>query len=378
MINRERVINEFKRLASFDSESFKEIEISKYVANTLKELGLEIEIDNAGDLIAKEQNFSFPHSKGNIYAYLKGTGQDFVLFSSHLDTVSPGINKKVIIEDDIIKSDGTTVLGADDISGLVSIIEALRIIKENNLKHKDIELLIPIAEEPYCQGTKYFDFNKIKSNKAYVLDLDGPVGNAAIGAPSIISFTIEIFGLSAHAGFHPEDGINAITILGNALAKIRVGRLNDKTLLNFGKVYGGLQRNSVPDYVNIIGEVRSLDKNEAIAILNNVRDIFNSEAKSLGGRISLEYDIKIEAYKVSDNSIVVRDYQRVLNKLGYAEPKLITTFGGSDNNNLNKNGIEGIVISSGMNQCHTVNEYTSISELIKSCEIVLELMLDNN
>ena len=377
MINKERVIEEFKRLVSFDSESFKEIEISEYVYNTLKDLGLDLTIDNAGDLLARENGFDFKHSKGNIYGYLKGTGNDSVLFSSHLDTVSPGINKKAIIDENgVIKSDGTTVLGADDISGLVSIIEALRIIKENNLKHKDIEVLISIAEEPYCQGTKYFDFSKIKSKKAYVLDLDGPVGNAAISAPSIISFTIEIFGLSAHAGFHPEDGINAITILGNALSKIKVGRLNEKTLLNFGKVYGGLQRNSVPDYVNIIGEVRSLDREEAIQTLDGVKAIFEEEALKIGGKIKLDYDVKIEAYNVKKDSDTVKDFINALSKLGYKGPELINTFGGSDNNNLNKHGIQGIVISSGMNLCHTVNEYTSVDELIKSIKIVLTLMLD--
>ena len=188
--------------------------------------------------------------------------------------------------------------------------------------------------------------------------------------------TIEIFGKSAHAGFRPEDGINAISILSNSLSKIKVGRINDKTTVNFGKLYGGLQRNSVPDYVNIIGEIRSLDSSEAINLLKEIEIIFNKEAKLLGGSIKLEFTEEIRAYSVDKNSDTVKKYEKVLNNLGLKKPKLITTFGGSDNNNLNKNGIEGIVISNGMNNCHTKEEYTSIDDLYKATLITLELMIN--
>ena len=54
--------------------------------------------------------------------------------------------------------------------------------------------------------------------------------------------------------------------------------------------------------------------------------------------------------------------------------KLISTFGGSDNNNFAKHGIEGIVIACGMNNVHSCGEYTSINDLIKSTEIIFKLM----
>ena len=373
MINEERLLNLFLKLQSFDSLSFHENEILEYVYNILKELGLKVEVDNVGDILAKDNNLN-NHSKGNIYAYLKGNLNDSILFSSHLDTVSPGINKKAIISDGIIKSDGKTVLGADDVSGLATIIEALRTINEKKLNHNDIELLITIAEEPYCQGSRYFNFEKIKSKKAYVLDLDGPLGRCVIKAPSIISFTLEIFGKSAHAGFSPEDGINAITILGNALSRIKVGRIDDNTTLNFGKVYGGEQRNSIPDYVNIIGEIRSLDSIKAFDIMQNIIYVFNEEAKKINGNIKASYKEEIKAYNVDPSSDVIKKYNDALNEVGLDNAKLITTCGGSDNNNINKFGIEGIVISNGMNKPHTTDEYIKIDELNKTAEIVLNLM----
>lgn len=374
MVDEKRIISLFNKLISYDSESFKEIEISNYLYDKLKELGLEVSYDDAGEKLNDEYHFDFKHSKGNIYGFLKGDKKGSILFSSHLDTVSPGIGKKAIYEGRLITSDGKTVLGADDVAGLTSIIEALTIIKEKNLSHPDIEILFPIAEEPYCQGSRHFDFSKIKSDKAYVLDLDGEVGNCAIAAPSIISFTIEIFGKSAHAGFCPENGINAFTVLGEALSKIKVGRLNSNTTINFGKVSGGVQRNSIPDYVNLIGEIRSLDSNEALSLMDKVKNIFEEEANKINAKIKLTYKEEIKAYKVDENSDVVNRYKNALKDLGYKAPLLITTFGGSDNNNINKYGIQGIVISCGMNDCHTTSEYSNVDDLVKSSEITLKLM----
>ena len=102
MINNERLLNEFFKLQAFDSISFHENEILDYVYNTLKDLGLRVEVDNAGKILAKENNLD-NHSKGNIYAYLKGDLDDSILFSAHLDTVSPGIGKKAILENGLIK-----------------------------------------------------------------------------------------------------------------------------------------------------------------------------------------------------------------------------------------------------------------------------------
>ena len=116
----------------------------------------------------------------------------------------------IVHEDGRITSDGTTVLGADDVSALASYIEAIRTIQEQNISHGDIELAISVAEEPYDAGSAYYDFGRIQSRIGYTFDLAGEVGLAAIEAPSIVSFKIVVEGKSAHAGFNPEDGIHAL------------------------------------------------------------------------------------------------------------------------------------------------------------------------
>ena len=61
MIDKNRLLDEFIKLASFDSESFKEIDISNYVYKTLVDLGLDVKIDNVGDILASKNNFDFKH-----------------------------------------------------------------------------------------------------------------------------------------------------------------------------------------------------------------------------------------------------------------------------------------------------------------------------
>ena len=192
-INKERLVQTFCEMVSIDSESYHEKKMKDYLMNIFKECHMEcIEMPIEG------------FEAGNIYAVLKGhTNKEPLMFSGHMDTVSPGKGKQAVIhEDGRITSDETTVLGADDVSALASYIEAIRTIKENDLPHGDIELAISVAEEPYDAGSAYYDFSLIKSRIGYTFDLAGQVGLAALEAPSIISFKINVKGKSAHAGFN--------------------------------------------------------------------------------------------------------------------------------------------------------------------------------
>ena len=78
-----------------------------------------------------------------------------------MDTVEPSKGKKGIIgEDGVIRSSGKAVLGADDVAGLVEILEGIRSVKEAGVPHRDIEILFAIAEELYIKGSSVFDFFK--------------------------------------------------------------------------------------------------------------------------------------------------------------------------------------------------------------------------
>ena len=357
MIDKTRLLSEFERLVGFDCESFHEAEIKEYLKAALKGLGLEVTEDDAASALR-----SRGADAGNLYGLLPGTRAGApLLFCAHMDTVSPGNGKKAVFHPDgRITSDGTTVLGADDAAGLAAILEALTVIREQGLPHPDIEVLFPVAEEPYCLGTSVFDFSLTRARTAYVLDLTGPVGTAAIQAPSILSVDINVTGRAAHAGFAPEDGVNALTIAARSLAALPTGHTAPDTTVNFGVIQGGAGKNIVPEQVVIRGEIRSLRHEAALEQARLVREVTVTE--------------EIRAYRIGQEEPPVRRLAKAMERLGMGAPALVTTFGGSDNNNFAAHGIRGVVLACAMFDVHSVHEYTTAEQLCASARLVTELM----
>ncbi|MBP5151926.1 MAG: M20/M25/M40 family metallo-hydrolase [Lachnospiraceae bacterium] len=370
-VNENRLLKRFTDYIGYDSESFHERALGERVADDLAKLGLFVSTEGTDPQYLLAHPQSFP----NIYAILLGNRPgDPHLFSAHLDTVSPGIGKKAVIDEQgKITSAGDTVLGADDVSGLSSIIEALSVIIENNLPHPDIEVLISPAEEVFCEGAKRADFNRIRSKSAYVLDLTGPVGRAALAAPSIVSFDISIKGRAAHAGFEPEKGVNALNIAVEALKDIETGHIDSETTVNFGLISGGSGKNVVPETVKISGEVRSMDHSRALSVKDRIFKRFELAATALGGKAETVFHEHVKAYRVPEESLTVEHFKKAAGSLGITAD-FIETFGGSDGNYFNEVGLETIVLSSGMEKVHTTEEYTETETLKKAAELTVKLM----
>lgn len=369
MVNKERLVEEFCSLVTIDSVSFHERKMADLLMEKLHLLGFHVIEDNAGDQIGG--------NCGNVYGYLEGNIQgEPLLFSAHMDTVEPGIGKKACqLVDGTITSDHSTVLGADDLSGIVAILEAIRSIQENGVAHRSLEVLFPVAEEAYIQGSNVFDFSIVKAKQAYVLDLDGPVGKAAIGAPTLVSFTAKFTGKAAHAGFAPEQGIHAISIAAKAITMINQGRIDDQTTVNIGIIEGGKARNIVPEECVLKGEVRSMVHEKALAITEQIRQTMETVALNLDGKLEFNTSFGCIAYEVSPNHPVVNQFEKACKELNYPT-QLIHTFGGSDNNNFALHGITGIVLACGMNKVHSCEEYTHVEELYKCSNIIYKLMTD--
>lgn len=413
-INKERLLQEFKNLVAIDSESYHEREMANYLLQKLREIGLEPVEDNAGELLREKSGIQDAEVTGNIFARLPGDAGRSILFSSHMDTVVPGKNKKLVVHPDgKITSDGTTVLGADDLAGVAAILEMLQVIKENDFAHPEIEVLFPVAEEPYAQGSSVFDYSKLHAKQAYVLDLSGKVGTAAVAAPSMISFKIIVKGKSAHAGFSPEQGIHAIKIAAAAIAKIQNGHVDADTTVNFGLIQGGNARNIVPEEVIIEGEIRSMVQEKALEQVATIKQIFEEEMnvylknsvpedilqlleetygrdksgentvpidRKSDGRISflvnkmidVQYIQEFYAYRIEPEETVVQDFKDACQQLNLPFA-LMDTFGGSDNNHFTAHGIRGIVTACGMNAVHSKQEYTYLDEIANSAALILTI-----
>lgn len=367
MTNQVRLIDEFTKLVAIDSPSFHERQMGDYVKSRLSDLGLLVIEDAAGELIGGDC--------GNIYGFLGGNiDRKPLLFCAHLDTVEPARGKQAVLGGDgVIRSRGNTVLGADDLSGVAAILEALTVIVEKNVPHGPVEVLFTVAEEAYCKGSAVFEFAKLASDEAYVLDLQGPVGTAAYMAPSILAFTAAIKGKAAHAGFAPQKGIHAIAAAADAIGMMPMGRVDEETTVNVGTITGGLASNIVPDRCVVKGEVRSLSHDKAARQAALVRRQFERAASAAGAALDFELLTASEAYETPLDHPVARRFEAACNALGLPV-SFIKTFGGSDNNVLAQNGITGIVLANAMRNIHSCEEFTTVEELSRIADLILLLM----
>ena len=371
MVNKERLLEEYRTLTAFDSESFHEADIAAYLADRLEDLGLKVHMDDAGRLLSDSED-----SAGNIYGFLKGNAKgEPVLLSAHMDTVAPGKGKRFTPHPDgRVTSDGTTVLGADDVSGLATILETLSVIRANSLPHPDIEVVFFTAEEPYCRGSSVFDFSRIRSKIAYVFDLDREVGTVAVSAPTIIQFRADITGTSAHAGFEPEKGISAVEAAALAVTRVKTGRLDEFTTANIGLFNGGTGRNVVPGHAVVEGEVRSSLDERAKEAASDIGKIFEKAGHEKGVRVDFSTREMIRAYSLKPSAKVAQRYKKAAKAAGVSDFATVATFGGSDANSFNANGIEAVVVSNAMHNVHTVSEYFYEDELVRSTEIAIKLV----
>ena len=369
VIREERVTREFCELVRIDSPSYGEREITDAIKKKLDEIGFQVKEDEAAAKIGG--------SAGNIYACLPGVPDaEPILFCGHTDTVEPSRGKQAVVHaDGRITSAGDTVLGGDDLCGVVEILEGIRHLEEERIPHRPVEVVLMAAEEVFGKGAKAYDYEgwRICSKEAYVLDKSGPVGTAAVSAPTLIGWEARITGKAAHAGFAPETGVNAILAASKALALLTPGWIGDDTTMNFGTIQGGKANNIVPDECVVKGEVRSLDHDKALAILDRIRETFMDQAGE--AKVDFSTDPHLIAYHTPEDHPVVKRFQRACQRLDLPGHTTVT-LGGSDNNILALHGITGIVLSCGMNSVHSTAEYTCVRDLVKGAELVAELLTD--
>ncbi len=276
----ERVVNEFINLVQIDSLSLNEKKVFDYVKNRLQNLPVEMQFQ---EYTIKELGAE----SGNLIVKLPANikNRKSVFFDSHLDTVEPGIGIKPGIDrkNNIIKSSGNTVLGADDKAGASAMIIAIEEIINTNTAHGDIYFIFTSAEEIGLTGVRNLDFSGIKADFGFILDSHGKVGGVVVAAPQHYNYEILVKGKASHAGIAPEMGINAIKIASRIVLSLPQGKINKNTVANVGLIEGGKATNIIPDECLIRGEFRSHDFEDIDLLKNKITDIINNNKKKSPG-----------------------------------------------------------------------------------------------
>jgi tripeptide aminopeptidase len=378
MINAKRLTEEFLELVSIPSLSRQEGKVARRLESILKDMGASVEVDGAGEQVGGDT--------GNILARFPGNapGAPPFLLSGHMDTVGPAAHVRTIVEGDLIHTDHTSVLGGDDKAGLVAILEAIRVLREHSLPHGELEVVITICEESGLLGAKHFDTSRLRARRGLVLDVDG-VNELVTRAPAANRLSFTVHGLEAHAGICPERGISAVQVASEAIAGMRLGRVDEETTANLGVIHGGLATNIVPSQVVVRGETRSLSEAKLAAQTEHMRARFEvaaaRHAVTLEGRehragVDAHVERQYERLNIADEAAIVRLVGEAARALGRVCPTR-STGGGSDANVFATRGIEVANLACGMRDIHTVNEWVDVKDLVATAELVVETVLAN-
>jgi len=355
LANKERLIKTLIELIKIDSPSGEEDAIDAELSSRLGALGCQVQHDSYNNLIAK----------------LPGEGEPLLL-SSHMDTVDPGRGIKPLLEGDTLRSDGSTILGGDCKAGLTIVLEALACIQEGGRNpgapHRPVEVVFTRHEEGGLVGVHHLDFSMVTAKMGVVFDGEGPVNRVTVAAPSQNVVTANIKGRAAHAGLEPEKGISAILIAAEILTKLPLGRIDQETTANIGRMDAGLKRNIIPETALLDGEIRSRDSAKLDKISGEFRTIFNqAAAQHPEAQISLDIQNTYQSYQVEDQHSAVAMISRALRSLG-EEVELKASGGGSDANVLFEHGIAALPVGIGVQSFHTTWETAKISEVLRGAE----------
>lgn len=368
MINRDRLTTQFLDLAQINGPSGSERSIADYAISKLKALGLEVEEDGVGPDIGSDA--------GNVYATLRGTvnGGTPIFLNCHMDTVEPTAGIRILNDNGLIRTDGSTILGGDDRAGMAIVLEAVESIIEDNAPHAGVQIIFTVSEEVGLRGAKAMDHSRIKGRFGYVFDTQKPPGGLTVSAPSHETVGVQVHGKAAHAGMAPENGISAIVAASRAIARMKLGRIDEETTASIGLINGGKARNIIPDLVTIKGEARSRNEAKLAAQVEHMRDTFEQEAQAIGATVDFESIREYDCYRWSESDPIIKLATTALKRAGM-EPVFQDGGGGSDANIFNSAGIPTVVVGTGYDDAHTHTEHLAIDDLVRATEFARSLIL---
>jgi tripeptide aminopeptidase len=357
-VNEERILKLFKELVLINSPSTKEHPLADKIISLLQ--GMPVEIITQASLNKDKPNLLIRFSAN------QWVEDNPILLSAHMDTIEPTDSITWLQDKDIIKTDGTTILGADDKTGIAIILEVLFQLVENNLPHPEIEIFFSTEEEIHLLGSKALDLTLIRSKRGIVLDSDGEAGLITHIAPSHYSFTATITGVPAHAGMQPEKGKSAILFASQVISKMPFGRIDFETTSNIGIIQGGKATNIVAETCKLNGEVRSLSDQKLSVISEYIEKLFRS-GSDIGYQIDYQGGRIYSAYQINPDTKFPSDLFEAGKESGI-ETKFVSSGGGSDANILNEKipSMTCVVVSCGMANPHTHKEQASITVMNKT------------
>ncbi len=411
MIQRSRALRHLVDILKIEGLSGEETAIARAVTKKLRDAGCKaswIRHDDAHKRTGLGASGK-PFEIGNLIVEIPGTALGpRLLFSSHLDTVPLCRGAKPVrrkadtrkkLPDRIVSSDAKTALGADNRTAVGVLITLAETLLSKKLPHPPLTLLFTVGEEIGLRGSrqiKLSDLGKPRPKLGFNIDAGAPA-TFVIGATGADRWTADVYGVSSHAGVHPEDGVSATLIASRAIADVAeqgfFGKINQmgtkryrttsRKLIrtgtsNVGVIQGGEATNQVTDHVFIRGESRSHHPSFLDRITNVYRKAFEKAARSVKnragerGRVVFEAERDYPSFEMSEGSPAVEHAMAAAESINLPTGTVIAN-GGLDANWLNEKGIPTVTFGAGQHNAHTIREYADVEEYLGGCALAVAI-----
>ena len=356
----------FLELAALRSPPGEEREVADVVVAYMRDLGLDVDEDGAGDAVGS--------TIGNLYTRLEATADGIPIFlCAHLDTVPPDGQLEPVVDDGVVRNAGGTILGADDKSAVAVMLEAARRVRAENRPHAGIELLFTPKEEVGLLGAAAFDHTRLHAQLGYVYDQAAPIGEIILGAPYSQAMKVRFHGRASHSGMYPEEGRSAIAAAARAIADLRLGRVDDETTANVGTIQGGTAGNIVPEWCRFDAEARSHDERKLADLVQEMLETFAFAASLADCEVETSVKKSYRGYRFKRDDLVVQLAAAALERSGHA-PTYGLSGGAADANVFNERGLPCLNLANGMTAIHTPDEHIAVDDLDAMVEVTLALV----
>jgi tripeptide aminopeptidase len=371
----------------------KQLDLSRMLVAELRELGL----DDA------HLNEAF-----SVFATLPGTSDGPVLgLIAHVDTtpdvpgagvtpivhecwggepiVLPGDARQVLdparlpalaarVGHDIVTSDGTTLLGADDKAGIAEIMTAVAYLAAHPERaHATIRVAFTVDEE-VGRGAEDFDLEAFGADVAYTLDGSG-LGELEVETFSAKSIRVTIHGHSVHPGSAKGRLVNAVKLAADLVAALPRDRLSPETteeregFVHPHRISGNAE-GAVVDLIVRDHDDELLERHVAL-----VRGLVERVAAS-EPRATIEVEVR-DSYRnmrsvIAESPRVVEAALAAIRRIG-VEPTLAITRGGTDGAVLSAQGLPTPNLFTGGQDYHSVREWASVQDMAAAAATIVEL-----
>lgn len=410
-INRENMVERFLRYVKIDTQSDenstsypstkKQLVLSELLVKELKQLGLsKVELTEHGYVFATlPSNLTGDDNKVvppiGLIAHVdtspdvSGAGVNPIIHHNYQGSeirLPKDQNQRINPENDpalknclghdIITSDGTTLLGADNKAGIAEIMTALEFFINNpHYRHGEIKIAFTVDEE-VGQGTKYFDLKQFGAKYAYTIDGE-TAGELEIETFCADSVVITVKGINIHPGYAKDKMVNSIKIAAELISKLPKDRMSPETTekregyVHPNSFNGNVEESTIKFLIRDF-TVEGLKEKEKY--LKNLFQRILKKYPKASGDFKVEESYRNMRYILDQYPHVTHYAQEAIERAGLT-PHISLIRGGTDGARLSYMGLPTPNIFTGGHNFHSKREWISIQDMMKAAEVIVHLMM---